>query len=274
MYLLPAATVWPHVSAQNSTCRGLLCLQSCCRDFGRERFVFGVACGVVDPAIVQTSVLYARYTTPSRFITERDFVNLTHWVVDPDGTLFVSAVSIEHPGAPVVNGTSTFLVVARGPISSSSSPLSLRGCAEDVGPFSWASLLVTMVPVVPAACACPLWAGAVRADVKLGGWVLKPNAAGTSCMATYLMSTDLCGSIPTPIVKVRAKQLYRPSSSSSSPLHTPHSGRLGVAVLLTPVRFLLLVYRGMQKATAVQGKLVLTIRKVWAVFVTRVLGWK
>ena len=59
--------------------------------------------------------------------------------------------------------------------------------------------------------------GVVRGDVKLGGWVLKPNADDTACQATYLMLTDLCGDLPTFVVK---------------------------------------------KATSVQGKLVLTIRKV------------
>jgi hypothetical protein len=136
----------------------------------------------------QSAVLYARYTTPSRLISERDFINLTYWVVDADGTIFISAVSIEHPKAPPVPGAffCLFAVVR---------------CAAP------AVLLLRSRPRTRSGCCCSLFsppvAGCVRADVKLGGWVLKPNAAGTSCMATYLMETDLCGSIPGAIVKAR-----------------------------------------------------------------------
>ena len=52
----------------------------------------------------QTEVSYAKYLSPTRLVSQRDFVNLTNWVVDDDGSVWIAAISIEHPKAPEVSG--------------------------------------------------------------------------------------------------------------------------------------------------------------------------
>jgi hypothetical protein len=59
---------------------------------------------VKNHVLVQTAVLYERYKTPSRFVTKRDFVILTHWFVDERGRIWVVAKSVTHPDMPPAAG--------------------------------------------------------------------------------------------------------------------------------------------------------------------------
>ena len=45
---------------------------------------------------------------------------------------------------------------------------------------------------------CDVWCVRRR---QVAGWVIRPNADNTSCMCTYLMITDVCGSLPTAVVR-------------------------------------------------------------------------
>ena len=52
---------------------------------------------VVENIDAHTNVVYQRFKGLMG-VSGRDFVNLVHWLVDPDGTLIIVAWSIEHPG--------------------------------------------------------------------------------------------------------------------------------------------------------------------------------
>jgi START domain len=53
---------------------------------------------------------------------------------------------------------------------------------------------------------CPEVKGAVRGQLEIGGWLLKPLEGGNSCSATYLMRSDFKGSIPGWVTRQVASQ--------------------------------------------------------------------
>lgn len=105
-------------------------------------------------------------------VSGRDFVNLTHWCVEPDGTLLVLAKSVTHPDGPEVSGF-------------------VRGQCHIGG---W---VIRPRPGLAAA------AGGVSAPRPHADLAIDADG----CYCTYLMRSDFKGSIPSSVTaKVAAQQ--------------------------------------------------------------------
>jgi hypothetical protein len=48
--------------------------------------------------------MYAKYKSPGVFIAARDFCTITHWSVQPDGSVIMFAKTMDHPKVPPVSG--------------------------------------------------------------------------------------------------------------------------------------------------------------------------